>query len=145
MESRRLLSSLPFLVGSKFSCAAEHLNNNLPALLLAGIAYFAAALAVGHEMLPESSGFALLLIWASAQLGGVAVKQVFLPPLMGMLLSGVILANLPGNLIEALPDSWSTKIRAGALAVILMRYMLLWTYFHNVVLHTIQLCHFVPI
>lgn len=93
----------------------------MPALLLAGIAYFAAALAIGNELLPNSSGFALLLIWAAAQLGGAAVKQVRLPPLMGMLLSGVVLANLPVNLIDTLPDSWSTKIRAGALAVILMR------------------------
>lgn len=117
-------------------CFAEQFDKNLPALLLAGIAYLAAALAIGRELLPESSGFALLLIWASAQLGGVAVKQVYLPPLMGMLLSGVILANLPGNLIDDLPDSWSTKIRAGALAVILMRYMPLCTRFRNAVLTT---------
>lgn len=97
----------------------------MPALLLAGIAYFAAALAIGRELLPDSSGFTLLLIWVAAQIGGVLVKQVYLPPLMGMLLSGVVLANLPGNLVDNLPDAWSTKIRAGALAVILMRYALL--------------------
>lgn len=102
-------------------CCADQLNRNIPALVLAGIAYFAAALAVGDELLPGSSAFTLLLIWASAQLGGVAVKQIYLPPLMGMLVSGVVLANLPGKLIDDLPDSWSTKIRAGALAVILMR------------------------
>eukprot|EP00892_Ulva_mutabilis_P007649 jgi/Ulvmu1/5256/UM022_0049.1 len=98
-----------------------HFYKNMPALLLAVATYIAAALAIGRQFLPDSPGFTLLLIWAAAQLGGVAVKQVRLPPLMGMLLSGVVLANLPGNLIDNLPDSWSTKIRAGALAVILMR------------------------
>lgn len=99
------------------------MSQNIPVLVLPAIAYIATALAIGDEVLPESAGFALLLIWGSAQLGGFAVKQVRLPPLMGMLLSGVVLANLPGDLIGYLPDSWSTKIRAGALAVILMRYV----------------------
>jgi solute carrier family 9B (sodium/hydrogen exchanger), member 1/2 len=44
-----------------------------------------------------------------------------LPPLVGMLLSGVVLANVPGDVIVAMPESWLTKLRAGALAVILSR------------------------
>lgn len=79
------------------------------------------ALAIGKEMLPHSAAFAILLVWTAAQLGGELCKLVSAPPLVGMLLSGVVLANLPWGIANDVPESWSVKIRAGALSIILMR------------------------
>lgn len=72
-------------------------------------------------MLPGGRGWAVLLVWLSGYLGGELVKLVQLPPLLGMLLAGVLLVNLPGGLVDALPSSWAAVMRAGALAVILCR------------------------
>lgn len=44
-----------------------------------------------------------------------------MPPLLGMLLGGIAVQNLPGNLLEGLPGSWSVALRLAALAVILLR------------------------
>ena len=89
---------------------------------LGGAAYAAAALAVGEQLLPGGRAWAVLLIWVAAHVGGEVAKLVKLPPLLGMLLSGVVLVNLPGQLVEELPASWSTALRAGALAIILTRW-----------------------
>ena len=91
------------------------------AICIGALAYAAAALAVGQHLLPGGKAWAVLLIWACAYVGGEAVKLIRLPPLLGMLLSGVILVNLPGDLTDDLPPEWSTKLRAGALAIILTR------------------------
>ena len=50
----------------------------------------------------------------------LAVKAK-LPSLLGMLLAGMVLRNLPGDLVEDLPDGWSSAIRSAGLSVILMR------------------------
>lgn len=47
--------------------------------------------------------------------------SVKLPPLLGMLLSGILLANVPGSLLADIPSSWSAAIKKLALAVILSR------------------------
>ena len=38
-----------------------------------------------------------------------------------MLISGIVLRNLPGGVLDAFPDSWSSGVRAAGLSVILMR------------------------
>ena len=90
-------------------------------VILSGAAYAAAVLAVGEQLLPGGRAWTVLLIWVAAHVGGGVAKLAKLPPLLGMLLSGVVLVNLPGNLVEALPPTWSTALRAGALAIILTR------------------------
>ena len=44
-----------------------------------------------------------------------------MPPLLGMLLAGVALVNLPGNPVQGLPASWAKEIRYSCLAVIFLR------------------------
>jgi hypothetical protein len=90
-------------------------------LALGGLAYAAAALAIGEQLLPGGRGWTVLLIWFAAYAGGEIVKLVFLPPLLGILLSGIVLVNLPGKLVEGLPEEWGSSFRAGALAIILTR------------------------
>jgi hypothetical protein len=44
-----------------------------------------------------------------------------MPALLGMLMSGLILVNLPNNPVQGLPKSWAKEIRYGCLAVIFLR------------------------
>lgn len=46
-------------------------------------------------MLPPGEGWALFLLWVCAHIGGFAANKVNLPPLLGMLVAGIILRNIP--------------------------------------------------
>ncbi|KAK9814951.1 hypothetical protein WJX73_002939 [Symbiochloris irregularis] len=85
------------------------------------VLYAALYLLLGGPMLPFAQGWSLFLLWVCAHVGGFLAIQVGLPPLLGMLVAGIILKNIPQDPVRGLPASWSTKIRTGGLAVILMR------------------------
>ncbi len=72
-------------------------------------------------MPPVDGLLALGLLLATAAAGGLAARQLRLPPLLGMLLSGMALRNLPGDVLADLPEDWSTALRLIALTVILLR------------------------
>ena len=65
--------------------------------------------------------WAAALIWACAHIGGAVAAALGLPPLIGMLMFGLVLRNVPGGWVEDLPERWSSDIRAAGLSVILMR------------------------
>lgn len=66
--------------------------------------------------------FTTLLLLVTAIIGGKLVSLVTLPPLLGMLLVGMLLANVPVlKTVGRLDPSWSSVIRSTALAVILIR------------------------
>ena len=66
--------------------------------------------------------FTVLLLLVAAILGGKLVQLVNLPPLLGMLVVGMALANIPViKTVGRLDSSWSSIIRSTALAVILIR------------------------
>ena len=69
----------------------------------------------------QGAVWSVVLIWLGAQIGGATAAYVKLPALLGMLLSGMLLRNLPGDLVEDLPKEWSGAIRSAGLSVILMR------------------------
>ena len=46
-------------------------------------------------MLPPREGWALFLLWTSAHIGGAISSYATLPPLLGMLVAGIILRNIP--------------------------------------------------
>mmetsp|Transcript_57943 Transcript_57943/g.163612 ORF Transcript_57943/g.163612 Transcript_57943/m.163612 type:complete len:606 (+) Transcript_57943:111-1928(+) len=71
-------------------------------------------------MLPYSSGFALAVLWGGSVAGGQAAKLVGLPPLLGMLCTGILVKNA-GDLARGLPAPWAAAIRAVGLMNILMR------------------------
>ena len=52
-------------------------------------------LLLGRPMLPPGEGWALFLLWVCAHIGGFAANKVNLPPLLGMLIAGIILRNIP--------------------------------------------------
>ncbi len=64
---------------------------------------------------------ALGLLLLAAVIGGALARRLRLPPLLGMLIAGLILGNLPGELLSALPESWSVALRLLALTIILLR------------------------
>lgn len=70
--------------------------------------------------IPYDSGFAIVLLWVGALLGGQLALAVGLPPLLGMLCAGMVLKNA-GDLVRGLPDAWGAAIRSFGLMNILMR------------------------
>ena len=46
-------------------------------------------------MLPPNKGWAVFLLWICAHAGGYIAARVNLPPLLGMLVAGIILQNIP--------------------------------------------------
>mmetsp|Transcript_37353 Transcript_37353/g.92365 ORF Transcript_37353/g.92365 Transcript_37353/m.92365 type:complete len:750 (-) Transcript_37353:101-2350(-) len=75
----------------------------------------------GGVTVPDGAVWCVIFIWMGAQAGGKLSAALKLPPLLGMLLSGMLLRNLPGELVEDLPKEWSGAIRSAGLSVILMR------------------------
>lgn len=73
-----------------------------------------------HYFVPYDGGFAIVVLWSSAVVGGRIMALIGLPPLLGMLLAGIALKNL-GDPVRGLPDSWTAAIRAFGLMNILMR------------------------
>ena len=46
-------------------------------------------------MLPYAQGWAVFFLWVCAHIGGFIAIRVGLPPLLGMLIVGIILKNIP--------------------------------------------------
>lgn len=65
--------------------------------------------------------WSLSCLWISSLVAGFIVKQVNLPPLMGMIMAGVIMTNVLDGATLAIPDEWGEIITAAGLAIILIR------------------------
>ena len=66
--------------------------------------------------------FALLVLLLVSWVAGWLVQMVRLPPLLGMLITGIVLNNVPGiDVARGLDPAWSSCVRSVALAVILLR------------------------
>lgn len=109
------------------------LGKAMPSLYLictAGATFGLAYLLFGASFLPGGAGWALVLLYSCATVAGKLVPLVYkrLPPLLGMLASGLLLRNVPGGALNAPTDLlgntfewWSRTLRAAALAVIMLR------------------------
>ncbi|XP_070544796.1 sodium/hydrogen exchanger 9B2-like isoform X2 [Ptychodera flava] len=76
----------------------------------------------GEEALPGGNLFALFVLWVAAVLGGLLVTFIKLPPLLGMLIVGVLLRNIPYiNVAKDIEPEWSISLRNIAFTVILIR------------------------
>ena len=70
----------------------------------------------------EGHFFALAVLLVAAAIGGYLTGLLHLPPLLGMLLAGFLLANVPGISIAVdISNIWSASLRNIALVVILTR------------------------
>ncbi|XP_021101052.1 sodium/hydrogen exchanger 9B1 isoform X2 [Heterocephalus glaber] len=82
----------------------------------------------GPEVLPGGNLFRLVIIFYSARLGGTLLKLIRiptvppLPPLLGVLLAGFIIRNIPSiSKHVRVPSKWSSTLRSSALTIILIR------------------------
>lgn len=71
--------------------------------------------------MPVDATIALGLLLAATVVGGRLARRVAMPGLLGMLVAGIVIRNVPGGLLDDLPDRWSTVLRLVALTVILLR------------------------
>ncbi|XP_076461638.1 sodium/hydrogen exchanger 9B2-like isoform X1 [Babylonia areolata] len=76
---------------------------------------------VDKEALPGGNLFSLFLLFVFCWCGGYLISLVHLPPLLGMLIVGGILGNVPGiDIARNIDQEWSTGCRQIALAIILI-------------------------
>ena len=66
--------------------------------------------------------FSLLVMFVVSYLAGCCVQLLYLPPLLGMLLTGVLLRNVPYiDVAKGVDPEWYAATRTTALVVILLR------------------------
>jgi len=88
------------------------------------LAFASLFLLTGDDGAPGGHLFALLCIYVASMGGGAVATHAKLPPLLGMLCTGLALGNLPfiGDHVGAQVNAdWSSAIRALALVLILSR------------------------
>lgn len=110
-------------IGSQndFTQPIEHHHEILSLFVICGLGYAALYVMFGDTFLPFELGWSVLLLLAGSHLASQLCTRVGLPPLIGMLLSGIVLRNLPGDIIGGMTKKWSSGIRASGLSLILLR------------------------
>ena len=80
---------------------------------------------LGKEALPGGNMYSLFILLATASFAGFLVGKipyVTFPPLLGMLIAGFLLRNVPGiSVAKNINKQWSATMRNVALVVILLR------------------------
>ena len=70
--------------------------------------------------------FSLLVMFTVSSVAGWLVQCIHLPPLLGMLLTGVLLRNVPYiDVAKGVDPAWYNATRTTALVVILLRYIVI--------------------
>ena len=73
-------------------------------------------------LIPDGHFFALTLLLLFSSVCGFLANLIFLPPLFGMIVAGIILRNVPYvNFAKDIQPAWSSAIRNVALVIILIR------------------------
>ena len=93
------------------------------ALLLTPFVLWLTAWATLGERGAPPNGTAFLLVWmvVAAIMAGKCFQLIRLPALLGMLLVGIFLKNIPGLVFQEDWAAWSSTLRGTALVIILMR------------------------
>lgn len=99
----------------------EHHHEILSLLVICGLGYAALYVMFGDTFLPYELGWSILLLLAGAHLASQICTRIHLPPLIGMIMAGILLRNMPGDIIRGMTKSWSSGIRASGLSLILIR------------------------
>lgn len=71
--------------------------------------------------IPDGHFFALTVLLILSSIFGVFMKVFCLPPLLGMIIAGFLLRNLPNDVISDINPVWSSTIRNIALVIVLIR------------------------
>jgi len=94
---------------------------DLSFVVLCAVVYGVLFFGLGKVFLPSNEAWATLLLWASALLGGYMANLLYLPRIVGMLVAGMVLINIPWSAIDSFPSKWGVQMRAAALATIFLR------------------------
>ncbi|XP_033121742.1 sodium/hydrogen exchanger 9B2-like [Anneissia japonica] len=91
-------------------------------ILLLGVGWGVLWVITGDEALPGGNLFGLFILVVFSQLCGSLIQLIKLPELLGMLIVGFLLGNVPAiNFAEDIHPEWSSSLRSMALVVILIR------------------------
>lgn len=97
---------------------AHIIGNILMGLIAFGVFMFC----FGFDfMLPDGPMWSTIILWLASFLSGKFLEKMGIPPLLGMLVSGIILKNIPGDPLQGLPESWASHFRSFGLSLILLR------------------------
>ncbi|XP_030835794.1 sodium/hydrogen exchanger 9B2 [Strongylocentrotus purpuratus] len=98
------------------------LSRWLTILLLIVLTWVVLWAVTGSEALPGGNLFALFILVVSCKAGGLAIEVIKLPALLGMLVVGFMLRNIPViNVAEDISPTWSSSLRDMALVIILLQ------------------------
>ncbi|KAB7506620.1 Mitochondrial sodium/hydrogen exchanger 9B2 [Armadillidium nasatum] len=107
-----------------FSCPPHGKIGRFLTYLLLFILFWGSLVYIVHDMaLPGGTIFSLLILVVTAQIGGMLVAKIHLPPLLGMLLVGILFRSAPfiDSIGKSISTEWSSSLRSMALVVILIR------------------------
>ena len=80
---------------------------------------------IGQDVLPGGNIFGIFMVIVFSAFGGFLVSCIpciTIPPLLGMLVAGFMLNNVPGiDVARSIDKKWSSSLRSMALVVILLR------------------------
>lgn len=109
------------LIADKYIRTQMDTHLDLSFVILAAVIYGVLFFSMGTAFLPGNPTWCTLLMWACALIGALIANQIFLPRVIGMLVAGILLQNIPWSAIDAFPKKWGTQMRAAALATIFLR------------------------
>ncbi|GFN81860.1 mitochondrial sodium/hydrogen exchanger 9b2-like, partial [Plakobranchus ocellatus] len=116
-------ASLLRKIGQWFLCPPSGKVAAVLVAVLIFVVWWASLIAITKdEALPGGSMYPMLILFIGAWCGGYIIKPTTLPPLLGMLIVGCMLANVPGiDVANDINPAWSSTARSIALTVILTR------------------------
>ncbi|GAV01215.1 hypothetical protein RvY_11958-2 [Ramazzottius varieornatus] len=95
---------------------------NLTKVLVVTLLFLTFVAMLGDEARPGGNFWGLLLVTICACVGEQIAKTIRLPGLLGMLVAGFLLQNVPGiRVAAAIRPAWSSALRSIALVIILIR------------------------
>ncbi|WAR20709.1 SL9B2-like protein [Mya arenaria] len=116
--------SIPQMISYSLRCPPHgKLAKYLMFVLMFGVSWAVLISLTGPQGLPGGNFFSLVILFFFCVIGGYLVTFIRLPPLLGMLIVGCLLRNVPkidivGNNLDS---GWSSALRQIALTVILIR------------------------
>ncbi|KAK3869187.1 hypothetical protein Pcinc_025491 [Petrolisthes cinctipes] len=95
----------------------------LVGVVLLGLVYGFFVAIMGDTARPGGNIFSLMVLFVVALVAGAAVTPLKLPPLLGMLVAGILLKSVPGldYIGKNIDQEWSAILRNMALVVVLVR------------------------
>ena len=80
--------------------------------MLVALAYGGLAFLIGDPMLPGGAAWCVFILWFCSIIVGSMCKMYKVPALLGNLIIGIVLKNLPGGIVDDLPTEWAGAIRS---------------------------------